>query len=69
MIESKGMKRSLPVDYRVARLYYPDGQIVHFVDPQLAYAVWLDLPKGIHAAFRGANDTRLVYPWDYADAS
>jgi len=51
----------------VARLYYADGRVIQFADQQLAYAAWLTLPKGVRAAFRGAGDTRPVYPWDYVD--
>ena len=50
-----------------ARLFYPDGRIVEYDDPKMAYAVWLGLPKGVRAAFRGANDETPVYPHDYVD--
>jgi len=62
------MKSSPRIDIRKARVSFPDGRIAHYGDQQLAYAVWLALPRGSRAAFRGANDTRPVYLWDYVDA-
>ena len=62
------MKSSSRVDTRKARVSFPDGRVTHYDDQKLAYAVWLALPRGTRAAFRGANDPRPVYPWDYADA-
>ncbi len=50
-----------------ARIYYRDGRVSTFVDERLAYQVWLSLPRGTRAAFRGKGDTRPIYPWDYAD--
>ena len=62
------MKPIVPVDTRKASLYFTDGTVTGFSDQRLAYAVWLALPKGVRAAFRGTNDTRSVDSWDYADA-
>jgi hypothetical protein len=62
------MKSSSPLDTRKARICFPDGQVTHYEDQRLAYAAWLALPSGTRAAFRGANDLRPVYPWDYVDA-
>ena len=50
-----------------ARIVFQDGRVETFNDPKLAYSVWLSLPHGIHAAFRGPEDTRPVQPWDYVD--
>src|ERR1035441_6253999 len=61
------IKSSSRIDPRKARVCFPDGRVTHYEDQKLAYALWLALPKGTRAAFRGANDTRPVYPWDYAD--
>jgi hypothetical protein len=55
------MESSSPIDTRKARVSFPDGHIVYYDDPNLAYALWLALPKGARAAFCGANDPRLVY--------
>ena len=55
------------VDSGKARIYYSDGRVEYWDDQPLAYAVWLALPKGVRAAFRGVNDTRPVYPWDCVD--
>ena len=38
-----------------------------YSDQSLAYSVYLGLPKGVRAAFRGAGDARPVYAWDYVD--
>jgi len=62
------MKSVTRIDTRKPRLYFPDGRVVQHHDQNLACALWLALPKGTRAAFRGANDTRPVYPWDYVDA-
>ena len=62
------MKPRPPIDTSKARLYYADGHVQHWDDQALAFAVWLALPKGVRVAFRGANDTRPVYPWDRVDA-
>ena len=63
------MKRPLPADHRLARIYFSNGEVMHFAGQQLAYAVWLSLPKRMRAAFRGVGDTRSVYPWDYVDVA
>jgi hypothetical protein len=62
------MKAQPPIDTCKARIYYTGRRVQHCDDQALAFAVWLALPKGVRAAFRGANDTRPVYPWDYVDA-
>ncbi|MGD0816187.1 MAG: hypothetical protein ABSA83_21555 [Verrucomicrobiota bacterium] len=62
------MKPTPATDKRKAHLHFPDGRVERFDDQKLAYAVWLALPKGVRAAFRGANDTRPVYTWDCVDA-
>ena len=61
------IKSSPRIDTRKARVCFADGRVTHYDDQQLAYAVWLGLPKGMRAAFRGANDPRPVYPWSYVD--
>lgn len=58
------MKGKLLVNTRHARLYFSNGHVDHFRNQVFAFALWLALPKGVCAAFRGANDTRPVYPWD-----
>jgi hypothetical protein len=63
----EGMKSSLRIDARKARVSFPDARVTYYEDQKLAYAVWLALPRGTRAAFRGANDARPLYPWDYAD--
>lgn len=55
-------------NHSLARVCLADGRVEYFRDQALAYALWLALPKGTRAAFRGRNDTRLVHPWDYVDA-
>jgi hypothetical protein len=50
-----------------ARIYFADGRVERFSDQKLAFVIWLALPKGVKAAFRGADDQRPVYPWDYVD--
>jgi len=55
------------IDTRKARLYFSDGQVDHYDDQQLAFAIWLALPEGVYAAFRGANDASPVYAWDCVD--
>jgi hypothetical protein len=62
------MKSMSSIDVRKPRLHFLNGRITQYDDQKLAYAVWLALPKGTRAAFRGANDTRPVYPWDYVNA-
>ena len=51
----------------VARIHFRDGSVATFKNQQLAYSVWLSLPRGTHAAFRGIGDSRPIYAWDYAD--
>ena len=53
------------IDVTRARLYFPDGRVVHYEDQPLAYRVWLSFPRGVRVAFRGAEDRRPVYAWDY----
>ena len=57
------------IDAREARIYFPDGRVDTYADQKLAFTMWLTLPEGIRAAFRGANDVRLVYSWGYVDVS
>jgi len=52
-----------------ARIIFADGEISHYDDQNLAYAVWLSLPKGVRAAFRAKGDTKPVYPWDLVDTN
>jgi hypothetical protein len=61
------MKTAPAMDTRMARIHYPDGHVEPYDDQPLAFAVWLALPQGVRAAFRGANDTQPVYPWDSVD--
>jgi hypothetical protein len=61
------MKPTRTTNPRQARLHFPDGRVEPFKDQKLAYAVWLALPPGTRAAFRGAKDARPVYPWDCVD--
>lgn len=49
------------------RIHYIDGTIVEYKDAKLAYTVWLALPRGTRAAFRGVGDKTPVLPHDYAD--
>ena len=60
------MKTS-PINTRKARLHYPNGEVEHFKSQTFAFAVWLALPKDMRVAFRGANDKRPVFGWDYAN--
>jgi prepilin-type processing-associated H-X9-DG protein len=62
------MTRNRQASPRQARIYFADGHVERFRDQKLAFALWLALPKGVKAAFRGADDRRPVYPWDYVDA-
>ena len=62
------MKCTTAIDYCKARLHFRDGRIEEFANQQLAHAFWLALPRGVQLAFRGVNDTRSVYSWDYVDA-
>jgi len=50
-----------------ARIYFHDGRVEEFENQQLAYLVWLSLPRGTRAAFRGKGDSRPIHTWDYAD--
>ena len=61
------MKSPSGMDTQKALVCFPDGRVTQYTDQKLAYAVWLALPTGTRVAFRGENDTRPVYPWDYAD--
>ena len=62
------MHRSIqPETTQTARVYLSDGRVLHFNHQPLAYHLWLALPSGTRAAFRGKEDTRPVYPWDFAD--
>lgn len=54
-------------DSTKTRLFYSDGRIDGYDDPKLAYAVWLELDKGIRVAFRSAGDITPVYHQDYVD--
>ena len=65
----KAIKPTRATETRTARIYFVDGHVDHFRNQVFAFAVWLALPKGVRVAFRGKNDARPVYPWDYADAS
>jgi hypothetical protein len=56
-----------PQHAETVRIYYRNGRVSEFNNQQLAYRVWLALPHGIRAAFRGKGDARPVRPWDYAD--
>ena len=58
----------MSVNIHTSRIYFANGHVEHYHDQTLAFAVWLALPKGVRAAFRGADDDRPVYPWDYVDA-
>ncbi len=55
-------------DTTTARIFHPGGRVDRFEDQQVAYRLWLGLPKGVRAAFRGIGDASPVYPWDYVDA-
>lgn len=46
-----------------SRIIYSD-KTEYFTNQNLAYSIWLNLPKNIKAAFRGKNDSRPVYGWD-----
>lgn len=50
-----------------ARIYFADGHVEYFDNQVFAFALWLALPKGIRAAFRGRGNTTPVYPWDHVD--
>lgn len=66
--EVKTVRSRNGVDVRKARVYFADGHVEHFSNQVLAFALWLALPKGVRAAFRGENDRRPVYPWNCVDA-
>jgi len=55
------------IDTRKARICYPNGEVERFKNQVFAFAVWLASPRRTRAAFRGANDARPVYPWDFVD--
>jgi len=63
------MKSRRNINTRKARIYFSDGHVESFTNQVFAYTVWLMLPQEIRVAFRGANDTRPVYPWDYVRGS
>jgi hypothetical protein len=50
-----------------ACIYFTDGRVEQFKNQSFAFALWLALPKGTRAAFRGKGDTRPVCPWDCVD--
>jgi hypothetical protein len=54
-------------DTSKARLLFSNGHIEEYDDQHLAYALWLALPRGVRAAFRGKNDNRPVYGWECVD--
>src|SRR5437870_12693938 len=62
------MKSRRRINTRKARIYFSDGHVECFTNQVFAYTVWLMLPQEIRVAFRGVNDTRPVYPWDYVEA-
>ena len=66
MLERKRQAAWDAADTSKARVYYADS-VSEFDTDKLAYAVWLGMGKGICCAFRGAGDTRPIYPWDLVD--
>lgn len=42
-------------------------EVREYADQQLAYSVYLALPKGVRAAFRASGDKHEVFSWDYVD--
>lgn len=52
---------------RTTRIIHRDGRTYHFVDQRVAYAIWLALPRGTRAAFRGKGDATPVYSHDCLD--
>lgn len=54
-------------DISKARLIYPGDRVYHYDDQKLAYAIYLESPKGVRIAFRGAGDKTPVYNHDYRD--
>ncbi len=55
---------------RIGRRWVPVAgrdEVREYADQAEGYAVYLALPRGVRAAFRGAGDNRPVYPWDYVD--
>ena len=57
--------KTIEFETEYARIYYRDGTVAPY--QALAYAVWLALPKGTKAAFRGKGDQTPVYPHDFVD--
>ena len=53
------MKSPDSIDVRKARLYFPDGRVTQYDNQNLAYAVWLALPKGTRVAFRLPLNTHI----------
>ena len=51
-------------DTTQARLYWADGQVSHYRDQRLAYAIYIGMPKETRIAFRGAGDKLEVFPWN-----
>jgi hypothetical protein len=54
-------------DLAKSRIYYKDGRIEEYVRQGEAYGLWLALPRGVRAAFRGAGDATPVYSHDFVD--
>ena len=50
-----------------ARIHFLNGRAAEVKDQQLAHQIWLSLPRGLRAAFRGKGDNRPVYAWGYTD--
>ena len=48
-----------------ARIFHEDGRIEEYDNQPQAYRLYLGLPKGFRAAFRGKRDARPVQPHDY----
>lgn len=61
----KNAERAL--DATKARIIYSDGRVETYDDQALAYQIYLALPKGTRAAFRGKDDFDAVYPWSCVD--
>jgi prepilin-type processing-associated H-X9-DG protein len=61
------MRNTRQIAIRKARIYFADGHVEHFQNQTFAFALWLALPKGTKAAFRGTHDDRPVYSWDHVD--
>ena len=60
------MRQSTSIDVSRARIYYPNGEVEAFKNQVFAIVVWLALPKGKCAAFRGVHDSRPVRPSELA---